>query len=717
MIRNFIFLILTITSLIWIFFAGQELINFSGNENPERLFGQDDGRVLIVNRASEMELTYIDFYIQPRLDELVTLLKSNQAKDERMIVSERKAHVVIEKNGPINNERIIELFAGHDLIEVTSKKFFWKEFTIERNKGVMEIYIASEKTANTNVKWYTFDKKSACSIVQFNNKSKIVTDYYQKDGIISSYSRAPHKTASYKSIDDKEMFANRIPVFITSYQFQERDYAIRHDPTFQESVANKWTQTGMVMFEYKNHQFLLMDFVNGKEPNLYLDNYKDMEDDSHRHFKDLSITQNFPNNPKSGFYMHVFEDQVLFAENESALLDLEARLELGQMLSLNKEKLKEIYDDTPKMVCFREWTSDKKVAITTYNGSSMTVEVKAAKMIEPTKKMESNSAGFAMDGIGKMLLTHPSKDITFAVSDANTLYGITKNKSDFELSLNEETKGVIQWVNDQMTEILVTGLSKVHVLTTNGKYVKGFPVTISEGISKAVTTFSWNGKSNYLVSSNAGNYIWLNDAGEIVQTGKVEVSNLTSPPVAWVSQQKLFFGFHGDGDFAMVEVEKKKLLRTFPLPIGAHSAILSNEIVFYSIDKNQLVKYNQRGIKSVLAQHANANWMRADNNNDGSFYIKDGTKVFHYSANGKMLSTTKMNVNSVDCIRQYEKTGKGSVLGVVDGISNRISLFRKGGNPIPLENNHGQISFGISTYNGQSNLYTISDKFVIHYVL
>ena len=76
-----------------------------------------------------------------------------------------------------------------------------------------------------------------------------------------------------------------------------------------------------------------------------------------------------------------------------------------------------------------------------------------------------------------------------------------------------------------------------------------------------------------------------------------------------------------------------------------------------------------------------------------------------------------MNINSVDCIKRYEKTGKGSVLGVLDGMANRISLFRKDGNLIPTENNQGQISFGISTSNGQSNLYTISDKFVIHYVL
>ncbi|MEJ6799254.1 MAG: hypothetical protein QNK75_09540 [Crocinitomicaceae bacterium] len=717
MIRNFLFLILTIASLIWIFFAGQELINFSGNENPERLFGQDDGRVLIVNRTNEIELTYVDFYVQPRLSELVSILKSNQSKDERMIISERKAHVVIEKGEPINNERIKELFKGHDLIEVTSKKFLWKEFTIERNKGVMEIYIASEKTNNTDEKWYTFDKKSACSIVQFTNDTPTVTDYYQNEGVISSYCRAIHKTSIYKSINDREMFAHRIPVFITSYQFQERDYTIRHDPTFQESIANKWANMGMVMFEYKNHPFLLMDFAKGKEPILYLDNYKDLKDESNRHYKDLSITKNFPNNPKSGFYMHIFEDHVLFAENEDALLDLEASLELGQMLSLNKKKTEEIFSETPKTVCFREWTSERKVAVTTYNGSSMTVEVKASKMVESTKPTESSTVGFAMNGIGKMLLTHPLNDIAFAVSDANTLYGISRNKKHFEINLKEDTKGNMQWINNVNTEFLITGLTKVHVLTTSGKYVKGFPVNISEGISKQVTTFTWKEKTNFLATSNAGNYFWINEAGEIVQTGKVEVSNLTSPPVAWVSQKRLFFGFQGDDDFAMIEAEKKELLRTFPLPIGAITLVLQNEIVFYSAENNQLVKYNQRGIKSVLAKHAQINWIQPDNNDDNSFYIKDGDKVFHYSENGKMLRTIKMNVNSVDCIKRYEKTGKGSVLGVVDGMANRISLFRNDGNLIPMENNQGQISFGISTFNGQSNLYTISDKFVIHCVL
>jgi hypothetical protein len=718
MIRNFIFLILTVSSLIWIGYAGQELINFTGNENPERLFGQDDGRVLILNRPGEIDISSTDFFLQPRLSKLYNLLKSKQHKEERMIISEKKAMIVMERNQPFDNIRIKELFQDQGLIEVSSKKFIWNEFTVERNKGVLIIYIASEKTNNTDEKWYSFDKKSSCSIVQFNHNQPVITDYYQKDELITSYTRSPFVNKASNDISDKEMFANRIPVFVSSYQFSETEYAMRQDPVFQESIANKWANLGMVFFEYKNRPFLLMDFVRGKEPDLFLDSYRDLTHESERHYKDLSLTKNFPNNPKSGFFMRIFEDHVLFAENEEALIDLEASLELGQMLSLNKSKCDIIYSQTPQKVCYREWTNDIKIAKSTYNGSALSVEVRSAAAVV-TKIIETDNsvANYSLDAPGKALLVHPSLSKFYALSQTNNLFGIDADKTKFQLDLKESTKGSLRWTNSERNEVMVTGVSKLHVVKSSGEYANGFPVSIADGISKEATSFEWKGKTNYIVVGNGGFYFWLNEKGEQVSTGKTETTNLTGNPLVWTSQKRLFFGFPGDGNFAMIEADKKKLLRSFPLPIGVHVAVLSNEIVFYSIEEKGLYKYNQRGSKSKIADHANGEWIKADRRMDGSFYLKAGTSLFHYSDAGKMLSTIKTNINNIDCIGAYSKTGKGNVIGIVDGINNRLELYRTDGKKIPLENDRGQIAFGISTYNGVSKLYTISDKFVIHYVL
>ncbi len=717
MIRNFIFLILTLASLVWIFYAGQDLINFSGNENPEKLFGQEDGRVFILNRNKEIDISSTDFHLQPRLSELYHLLEPRLKLDEKMIVSEKKAHVVIEKNQPIDNERIKSLFAGENLIEVSSKKFLWKEFTLERNKGVLEIYIASEKLANTNEKWYSFDEKSACSIVQFNNGKPIVTDFYQKNGLISSYSRAPLLTVANKSVNDRDMFSNRIPVYVSYYQFIERDYAVRNDAVFQESVANKWANMGMVFFEYKDRAFLLMDFVKGKEPDLFLDTYRDLQSESSRHYKDLAITKNFPSNPKSGFYMQIFEDHVLFAENEQALVDLEASLVLGQMLSLNKGKCDEIYGQTPKSVCFREWSDEVKVAKSMYNGSALTVKVstvnKLAKKIENTVE----PTGMSLDSPGKMLLVHPTRDMQYAVSENHQLFGFSNGKNTFKLPLEETVKGKIRWLDDTQSTVVISGLSKIHVVSESGNQHAGFPVEITEGISKEVSIFNWKGKPNFLIATNTGNYIWLDENGEQKSTGKMEITNLTAKPIAWVSQRRLFFGFHGDGEFAMIEAEKNKLLRTFPLPIGAIPAVLSNELVFYSLEEKVLSKFNQRGQKSKITVHSNAKWMKADLREDGSFYVLDGKQMIHYSSSGKKVSALQTSVGSIDGITRTDKTSKGVVTAVVDDINNQIWVYNSSGKVIPMNNNQGQTSVGISVFSGQSKLYTLSDKFVIHYVL
>lgn len=445
MIRNFIFLILTIASIGWIVYAGQDIINFTGTENPERIFGQEDGRVLVLNRPDEIDITSTDFHLQPRLIEVFDLLKSNQSIDERIIVSEKRAHIVIEKSRPIDNERIQLLFGDEQLIEVTSKKFLWKEFTVIRNKGVLEVYIAAEKSTLSAEKWYTFDKKSACSIVQFNHGDPIITDYYQKDGTVSSYARSPFLTTPSKDINDLEMFGNRIPVFISKYKFIETEYALRNDLTFRKSIAKEWANMGMVFFEYKKRPFLLMDFTKGKEPDLFLDDYRNLKGENNRHYINLQLTKSFPANKKAGVYMRIFEDHVLFAENESALSDLEASLELGQMLSLNKKKTETVFGQTPKKVCFREWTSAIKTAKSTYNGSALEVNVSSASDPVEIPVKESSTAGVSLDSPLKKLLVHSSSDAVFTISESNTFYGLIDGKTKFNIDLKETTKGQVQW--------------------------------------------------------------------------------------------------------------------------------------------------------------------------------------------------------------------------------------------------------------------------------
>lgn len=703
--------------MAWIFYAGQDIINFSGNENPERLFGQEDGRVFILNRSEEIDISATDFQLQPRLAELYQILESRMLTDEKMIVSEKKAHIVIEKTQPIDNERIRELFEGQPLLEITSKKFQWKDFTLERNKGVLEMYIAAEKTANTSEKWYTFDQKSACSIVQFNNGKPIITDYYQKNGTISLYSRAPLLIPANKSVSDKETFANHIPVFLTYYQFIERDYAMRNDAVFQESVANKWANQGMVFFEYKESAFLLMDFVRGKEPDLFLDNFRDLEGESNRHYIDLAITKNFPNNPKSGFYMKLFDDQVLFAENEQALLDLEASLEMGQMLSLNRGKCQEIFDQTPKSVCYREWSSELKMAKSMYNGSALTVEVRSAGQKSQPKTETAGPTGSSMDGQGKMLLVHPHRDLQYALSESNNLFAFSKSKPLFKKPIDEIVKGEIQWLDKDMNKVVLTSLTKLHVIDEKGAPVSGFPVVINQGISKEVTIFDWKGKSNFLVATNGGNYIWLDANGKQVATGKMEITTLLSKPVVWTSQKRLFFGFQGDGKFAMIEAERGKLLRQFTLPNSVHPVVLSNEIVFYSLENKVLMKYNQQGKKSELATHPNASWLKVDRSNDGSFYVLDGTVLTHYSSKGTKIASFQAKLSNMDFIMSQGTTAKGPLVVVLNDIDNQITVFNDKGKILNLENNNGQSSVGVSTFNGQTQVYTLSDKFVIHYVL
>jgi hypothetical protein len=61
MIRNFLFFVLTLGALAWVVYAGMNLVNFSENSNPEKLFGSEDGRIFILNRPQEIRIEGTDF--------------------------------------------------------------------------------------------------------------------------------------------------------------------------------------------------------------------------------------------------------------------------------------------------------------------------------------------------------------------------------------------------------------------------------------------------------------------------------------------------------------------------------------------------------------------------------------------------------------------------------------------------------------------------------
>jgi|TARA_R110000737_G_scaffold347664_1_gene379698 hypothetical protein len=718
MIRNFLFFVLTLGALAWVVYAGMNLVNFSENSNPEKLFGSEDGRIFILNRPQEIRIEGTDFILQPRLIELYGILSSTLRKGERIYVSEKKAHILLQTNNLLGEDEIMSRFNAIGMESIGAKKYKWNNFKISFFKGVVDCQIESEKTAFNNIKWNTFDKKSSCSIIEFSNNQSIVKDFYQSNGKTTIYTRQPLFSETPKSYDDQTLYGNYIPSSVRTYHFIEKTFLAKKDPVFVKNDAFTWTKYGVVAFEYNGANFLLFDFIDGYEPEQMLETYLDTVLHQHKHFTGVQLTENFPINNKRGFYLKQIDNYVLVSDTENALSEAEVALQLDQTLSRYRKKKNLIFSDAPQIVNERTWSNEGKSARSSYQGFSIGMEVLNSQKIQQSIPSDFQVKNYALSAEVVDFIVDSNKDLVFALSKDNFISGHANGKSNFNVKVSDGVIGTLFWSKSFSNVAIFTSSNKLYLVSQDGTNLPGFPVEIPGGVSKGAVSFIWKGKENYLVPSNDGKYYWINEKGGILKTGETALKSIAHLPDVWTSAKRLFFGFRDDSNFSMIEAEKGTQLRSFPLTKNAVSVCLENEINFFDLEANALIQLDQKGAKKMITDIQIPIWIKpiSERDNDG-FLIKTGNVISYYSQEGKFKMKVKIPFESVDYIGYSNSIKKGVLLGIIDGLSNKIYLYQLNGFKITLPKNQAQKKYQLSNQGNNLVVYTIIDKFVIQYVL
>jgi hypothetical protein len=718
MIRNILFFLLALLALGWVVYGGINLVNFSEKSNPEKLFGSEDGRIFILNRPQEIQIERTDFSIQPRLIELYGLLSSTLQKGERIFVSEKKAHILLQTNNTLNEEGIMSRFNSAEIKNIGTKTYKWKDFKISFFKGVVNCQITSEKTSFNKIDWNTFDKKSSCSIIEFNNNQSIIKDYYQNKGTTTIFTRQPIFAESENSYDDQTLFGNFIPSNIESYHFTEKTILSKNDPTYAKNIAFNWTSSGVVAFEYKNANFLLIDLNDGYDPEQMLENYLDSIEKQHKHYTGIQLTENFPNNKLRGFYLKQIGNYILVCDHEQALIEAEVALELNQTLSRYRRNKNLIFADAPQMVNERKWSKERKSARSSYQGYSIGMDVLNTKQIQQSLPSEFEVKNYALKFDVVDFIVDDKKDLVFAISKDNSISGFSNGKNFLNLKISEGITGSLFWSKDISNVAVFTSSNKLCLINEEGTNLPGFPLEIPGGVSKGAVSFIWKNKENYLVPTMDGRYHWINHKGIILKTGNTGFASIIALPDAWVSAKRLFFGFRDENNFAMIEAEKGTQLRSFELSKNAVSICLDNEIKFYDIETNTLVEYDQKGVEKVVSNVQIPIWIKpiSERNNDG-FCVKNGNVISYYSKDGEFQMKVKIPFESVDFIGFTNTLKKGLLLGMIDGLNNKIYLYQKNGSQVTLPKNQAQKKYAISNQMNNLVIYTILDKFIIQYIL
>ena len=188
MISRYILLFLGVVSLVWIIYAGIDLVDKKSEFSPSHLFGEKDGKVLIINEVSEGSLEQYDFKPLKELSDFFLRIVDLKSSSNQYYISELQNQMIIKNREEWSKEKVISFFnrTNSQVIFDSRHSFKVNGFLGKYNFSTLHLYKEEVvKPVYIDENWLDFDLKSSASIVSFSNKKFTITDIYaQKDSQI-----------------------------------------------------------------------------------------------------------------------------------------------------------------------------------------------------------------------------------------------------------------------------------------------------------------------------------------------------------------------------------------------------------------------------------------------------------------------------------------------------------------------------------------------------
>jgi hypothetical protein len=170
----------------------------------------------------------------------------------------------------------------------------------------------------------------------------------------------------------------------------------------------------------------------------------------------------------------------------------------------------------------------------------------------------------------------------------------------------------------------------------------------------------------------------------------------------------------------MIDSDSKKEFRTFGIPANSQSIKMNNELLFFALQGDQLVKIDQKGNQQSLG----GGWTDFDltevQTNEGKIWIvlHNSTTVKLVDESGRSWHTINTNAREIDALDINFKQGSNSLISVVDGLENDVYLYSLNGQVIGNSSfEGGSICFADEDALGARILTTVVDDFVVQHTI
>lgn len=722
MFARYLLILLGIVSLLWIGYVAIEIVETKGSLSPGAVFGQEDKRILIVNRTNELNPGLIGFTPTPQVEKVIQTLLPQLNNQFTIYMSDARSHFMLEKKHGWSAEEVRKLCekSGLKVTENGLRSFKVHGFNLRYLRDYL-YFSRGEMTTTAVLGWTVFDRKSSAALITFGSSGAEISDVYARDGGIVEFKTKNERKIKGQQVDDAEVFLSAIPSGINSYHFYEKEYRKSLDEDYANGPMCKWSATGYVEVAYKGSTALISDYIDGQDPLqlLYELLRKDPEQLEHAQFTGIKLTASFPSSMSLGFHAYLMGDFVVLADNQAVCEEIVAAYKMGNTLQRESERFRLIFGDLPRKVSERNYGATSHFSKSIYRD----------RVLQTMVYMPEKSVNTADEGAPESFTMHVDDQIAdflvdagngnaFVLSSGGKVIRFKGGQKAWERRVSGRVIGQVSSVQTERDGFifLVTTSTKIVAFKENGDIVKGFPISLQGKTAStgACAYLSGNRAFGVLVTT-AGELLTINMSGKVVSSISTGITSVKKLPEVWLSQGKVLYGIQSADRYSIYEADRRRELRTISFAGNAAVSVKGNELILISAEGNRLVRFDQKGNPTELAS-SSSNMFAAY---DGAREIFAAVSPGRIDAFDRSLSSIGGFVTDCSAVESVSacRSSTGTVVAVIDGLENNVYLFRLTGDKYTERRIEGSTKCLLHNVGVNLRLTTIVDDYLIQYTL
>ena len=722
MFARYLLIVLGLISLLWIGYVALEIVETTESLSPGAVFGQEDKRLLIINRTQEINPAFIGFTPTSQVEKVIDPLMLQLNNQYTVYLSDNRSHFMIEKKHGWSSAEVKNLCekAGLALTENGLRSFKIKGFNLRYLRDYL--YFSSGDLSTTAVQgWTSFDRKSSAALVSFEATGVEVSDVYVHAGGIVQFKMKNERNLVGKQVDDAEVFLPAIPSGINSYHFYEKEYRKALDVDYAKGPLSQWSSTGYIEVAFKGKTALISDYIDGQDPLqiLYEKAQIDPENVEHDQFTEIKLTSTFPTSTRLGFHAYLMGDFVVLADDQAVCEEVVAAFKMGNTLQRESERFQVIFGDLPRKVSERNYGATSHFSKSIYRDRILqTIVNMPEKSVDSADEAVLESFTMHVDDQIADFLVEEGNGNAFVLSSSGKVLRFKGGQKSWERRVSGRVIGQVSSVQTERDGLIffVTTSSKIVAFKENGDIVGGFPVNLQgKTAATGASAFLYNGRACGVLMTTGGELITIGSSGKVVSSIATGLASVKQLPDVWLSQGKVMYGVQGLDRYRIFDADRRRELRTIAFSGNAAASIKGNELVLMAAEGSRLVRFDQKGNPTDLASSSSKVFAAYD----GAREIFAAVSAGRIDAFDRSLSSIGGFISESNDIEFISacRSSTGTVLAVIDGLENNVYLYRLTGDKYTERRIEGSTKCLLHNVGVNLRLTTIVDDYLIQYTL